>query len=79
MGFYRLAFSLTWPFFVPAWIQKLGIGRCLGMAASFSVSAFGSVVLLIWKGKEIRQLSFKGNSSDQDGMIITKHVVFVEA
>ena len=26
MGFYRLALSLSLPFFVPAWIQKLGFG-----------------------------------------------------
>ena len=79
MGFYRLAFSLSLPFFVPAWIQKLGFGWCLGMAAFFSIFAFGGVVLLIWKGREVRKLSFKSISSNKGGMIIIKPDVFVKA
>ena len=79
MGFYRLAFSLSLPFFVPAWIQKLGFGWCLGMAAFFSIFAFGGIVLLIWKGKAVRQLSFKRISSNKGGMIIMKNDDFTEA
>lgn len=78
MGFYRLAFSLCLPFFVPAWTQKLGFGWCLGMAA-FSIFAFGGIVLLIWKAKAVRQLLFRSISSNKGGMKIMKSVDFVEA
>ncbi len=68
MGVYRLAFSLTLPFFVPAWIGKVGAGWCLGMAAFFSVFAFGGPALLMWKGPEIRKWSFKSLSGNEGGM-----------
>ena len=68
MGVYRLAFSLTLPFFVPAWIGKVGAGWCLGMAAFFSVFAFAGPLLLIWKGEEIRKLSFKSVSANEGGV-----------
>lgn len=68
MGVYRLAFSLTLPFFVPAWISKLGAGWCLGMAAFFSVLAYGGPLLLIWKGAEIRKWSFNSLSNNEGGL-----------
>ena len=43
---------------------------CLGMAAFFSIFAFGGIVLLLWKGEAIRQLSFKSISSNEGGMRI---------
>ena len=70
MGLYRLAFSLTLPFFVPAWIAKLGFGWCLGSAAFFSIFAYGGIVVLLWKGKALRELSFKSISSNEGGMRI---------
>ena len=70
MGLYRLAFSLTIPFFAPAWIDKVGFGWCLGMAAFFSVFAYGGIILLLWKGKELRELSFTSISSNEGGIRI---------
>lgn len=70
MGLYRLAFSLTMPCFIPAWIDKLGFGWCLGMAAFFSILAYGGILLLLWKGKELRQLSFTSISSNEGGIRI---------
>ena len=75
MGFYRLAFNLTIPFFFPAWIAKVGAGWCLGMAAFFSIFAFGAAVLLIWKGAEIRKLSFKSLSANEGGVRVMKGAV----
>ena len=72
MGLYRLAFSLSLPFFVPAWIDRVGFGWCLGMAAFFSIFAFGSVVLLIWKGHKIREYSFKDLASSEGGVQIVQ-------
>ena len=70
MGLYRLAFSLTMPFFIPAWIDKLGFGWCPGMAAFLSILAYGGIILLLWKGKELRELSFTSISSNEGGIRI---------
>ena len=70
MGVYRLAFSLSLPFFVEAWIGKVGFDWCLGMAAFFSIFAFGFIVVLIWKGRELRKLSFKDLASSEGGVRI---------
>lgn len=79
MGVYRLSFSLTLPFFVPAWIGRVGAGWCLGMAAFFSVIAYGGPALLIWKGAEIRQWSFKSLSANEGGLRLMKKAGDIEA
>ncbi len=68
MGVYRLSFSLTLPFCVPVWIGRVGAGWCFGMAAFFSIFAFGGPALLMWKGKEIRKWSFKSLSANEGGV-----------
>ena len=68
MGVYRLAFSLTLPFFEPAWINKVGAGWCLGMAGFFSIFAFAGPVMLMWKGEEIRKWSFKSLATNEEGL-----------
>ena len=68
MGLYRLAFSLTLPFFVPSWIARVGANWCLGMAAIFSVLAYLFIVLLIWKGHVIRKWSFQSVASGEGGV-----------
>ena len=78
MGVYRLAFSLTLPFFVPAWISKVGAGWCLGMAAFFSVFAYGGPVLLLWKGAELRKWSFKSLSANEGGLRLIENVEDIE-
>lgn len=67
MGVYRLALSLCVPFFAPAWIERVGFGWCLGMAAFFSIVAYLSVILLIWKGATIRCFSVGGVASNDGG------------
>lgn len=63
IGLYRLGFRLTLPFFVPAWIDKVGFGWCLGMAAFFSTFAYGGIVLLLCVGIDGRlDLFFSGGS-----------------
>ena len=79
MGVYRLAFSLTLPFFVPAWIGRVGAGWCLGMAAFFSILAYGGPVLLMWKGAEIRKLSFKSLSANEGGLRLIGNVRLTDA
>ncbi|KAL8827458.1 MAG: hypothetical protein Q9191_003169 [Dirinaria sp. TL-2023a] len=72
MGLYRLSFSLSLAFFVPSWIAKVGFGWCLGMAAFFSIFAYGSILLLIWKGQKLREYSFKELASSEGGMRIVQ-------
>ena len=79
MGVYRLAFSLTLPFFVPAWINKVGAGWCLGMAALFSVLAYSGPVLLIWKGAEIRKISYKSLSANEGGLRLMEDAGVIDA
>ena len=70
MGLYRLAFSLTLPFFVPAWIASVGANWCLGMAAFFSIFAYSFIIILIWKGHVIRRWSFKSVARGEEGLNI---------
>jgi len=60
MVLYRLAFTLTIPFIVPDWIVKVGSGWCLGMAAFFSIFAFGFIVVLMIWGEQVRETSWGG-------------------
>ena len=45
------------------------------MAAFFSIFAYGAAVLLIWKGAEIRKLSFKSLSANEGGLRVMKSAV----
>ena len=67
MGAYRLTFGLAIPFFVTPWEKAVGIGWVFGMAAFFSVGAFMLLVLLMLKGHEIRDFSFDGVASTEEG------------
>ncbi len=60
MVLYRLAFTLKIPFIVPDWIVKVGSGWCLGMAAFFSIFAFGFIVVLMIWGEQVRETSWGG-------------------
>ena len=62
---YRLLLGLIVPFFVMGWTEQVGVGWMWGMAAFFSIFAFGLIVLLMWKGRAIRRLSL--GRVDNDG------------
>ncbi len=67
MGFYRLIFGLTVPFFIDPWIAAVDVGWAFGIAAFLSVASFPCIMLLIWKGHELRQYTFFGLSSNEEG------------
>ena len=67
MGFYRLIFGLTVPFFVDSWIAAVGVGWLFGIAAFLSIALFSCIVLLIWKGHELRQYTLLGLNSNEEG------------
>ena len=79
MGAYRLAFGLAIPFFVTPWEKRVGIGWVFGMAAFFSIASFMLLMLLMWKGHEIRKLSFHGVASTEEGSKLTETAEVLES
>lgn len=75
MGAYRLTFGLGVPFFITPWEKAVGIGWVFGMAAFFSIASF--ILLLMWKGDEIRKMSFKGFASTEEGFKLFESEVIV--
>ena len=67
MNFYRLIFGIAIPFFIAEWQIKIGPGWVFGMMALLTLTAFTFPVLLMWKGGEIRRLSFSSLSSSEAG------------
>ena len=67
MGLYRMAFGVTVTFFINPWIGDVGAGWTYGMMSFFTVASFGLVVLLIFKGGEIRQIRFAGVALSEEG------------
>lgn len=65
MNVYRLLLGFVIPFFVNPWTEGVTIGWVFGMAAFFSIAAFGCVALLMWKGRSIRIRSL-GKVADSD-------------
>jgi MFS family permease len=56
LNLYRIALGVTVPFFVVSWTDAVTVGWVFGMMGLFSVTVFGLIVALIWKGHEIREM-----------------------
>ncbi|KUI64804.1 hypothetical protein VM1G_01242 [Cytospora mali] len=69
---FRLLLGLTINFYINYWIAAVGVGWVYGMMAFFSVFAFFFVIVLMWKGHEIRGASPFVNSSSEEGEVIYK-------
>lgn len=71
LGLYRLSLGLAVPFFIDPWIERVaGPGWVFGMTAFFSLVAFSLLVLLMWKGRRLRQIRPLGaafGGDDEDG------------
>ena len=59
LNFWRLILGLTTPFFITQWQERVGVGWVFGMAAFFSIFGFSLILLLMWKGPMIRQMSLQ--------------------
>lgn len=71
MGVYRLSLGLAVPFFVDPWMAAVhGPGWVFGMAAFFSLLAFSLMVILMFKGHELRQVRSAKLASDEEGVVI---------
>lgn len=71
---FRLVLGLTINFYVNYWISAVGIGWVYGMMAFFSVFAFLFVVVLMWKGRQIRAASPFVSSSSEEGKVLYRRM-----
>ena len=78
MGLYRLVFGLTVPFFIDPWIAAVGVGWVFGIAAFLSIGLFPCIILLMWKGRELRQYTLFGLNSNEEGQRLVGSSVEVE-
>lgn len=70
MGFHRLIFGLSVPFFIDPWIAAVGVGWVFGIAAFLSIGLFPCIILLIWKGHELRHYTLLGLNSNEEGQML---------
>ncbi len=69
----RLFLGLTINFYINPWVAKVGVGWVYGSMAFFSAFSFLFIVILMWKGSEIREASpFHTASSEEGQKIIRK-------
>lgn len=67
---FRLLLGLTINFYINYWISAVGIGWVYGMMAFFSVFAFLFLVVLMWKGHQIRAATPFVSSSSEEGEVL---------
>jgi len=72
---YRLVFGLSVAFYIRQWVAAVSIGWCYGMMAIFAAASFIPIIVLMWKGHTIRQLTVGGLSSSEEGeqVVATKN------
>lgn len=63
----RLLFGLSVAFYINEWVADVGVGWCYGMMAFFDIFSFGFIVLLMWKGHQIRQWTVGGLNDTEEG------------
>ncbi|KAH8700696.1 major facilitator superfamily domain-containing protein [Talaromyces proteolyticus] len=71
-GLYRLGLGLGIPFFINAWVAKVGVGWVFGMMAFFTLAEFLLIVVLMLRGHELRQISFGKLNRDEEGVQVVK-------
>ncbi|KAE8441863.1 hypothetical protein EG329_004218 [Mollisiaceae sp. DMI_Dod_QoI] len=72
----RLLFGLSVAFYINQWIAAVNVGWTYGMMAFFDVFSFGFIVLLMWKGHQIREWTVGGLNETEEGekVIETKSI-----
>ena len=58
-------------FYIKEWVAKTGVGWAYGMMAFFEVGSFAFILLLMWKGHAIRELTWGHLGKSEEG----EHVV----
>lgn len=67
MNNYRVGFGLSVAFYITPWVEDLGFRWTYGLMALLQVASFGFVVVLMWKGHEIREWKVGGLESNEEG------------
>lgn len=64
---FRLFLGLTINFYINYWVEAVGLGWVYGMMAFFTLFSFTFLIVLMWKGHEIREASPFITSSSEEG------------
>ena len=69
---FRVGFGLTVALYINQWVEKVDVAWAYGMMAFFEVFSFGFIVLLMWKGPQIRKWTLAGLASSEEGEHLIK-------
>jgi hypothetical protein len=66
---YRIGYGLSVAFYINPWVDLMDFNWTYGMMAFLQIFSFLSVLLLMWKGHEIRKVRILGvgESESEDG------------
>jgi MFS family permease len=67
MWVYRLTLGIALPFFIIEWVQLNGSGWVFGTMAILSTLGMSLLLILAWKGHEIRKYSFQSLVGTEEG------------
>jgi len=67
VNLFRVGFGLSVAFYIKQWVAAVSVGWAYGMMACFEVFSFLFIVLLMWKGHQIRQWTWARLSSSEEG------------
>lgn len=78
LGIYRLGLGLAIPFFINAWVAKVGVGWVFGIQAILTVVMFVPIVILMLYGHTVRQSGFEELRKDEEGTQVIRKDVLVD-
>jgi uncharacterized membrane protein len=67
LNVYRIGFGLSVAFYINPWVDLMGFNWTYGMMAIMQVVSFLFVLLLMWKGHEIREWKVGGLLKSEEG------------
>jgi len=73
LNLFRVGFGLSVAFYINPWVDKIGFAWAYGMMSFIWLFAWLFVLLLMWKGHEIRQIDpFRMISTEEGEHVIDK-------
>lgn len=64
---FRVGFGLSVAFYINQWVAKVDVAWAYGMMAFFEVFSFLFIIVLMWKGHQIREWTWAGLASSEEG------------
>lgn len=71
---FRLAFGLSVTFYITGWVELMSFNWTYGMMAFLQVFSFLFIILLFWKGHEIRQWKVGGLGQSEEGEAVLENL-----